>query len=519
MRALQLLIIVNSCLLVYATRLPAPYVADDHSIFYRLQQNGLFGFASQPPTSFFRPLISLHSYLDYWMGMSPLFSHAVNLLWHTGCALLLYALGYRLLVRWGWNRGRALFAAYLGASLFAVLPANVEAVAWFAARADLVATAGALGALLLLMRFQARGRRRDYLAALTCFSLGLLCKESLLTFPVIAWLWLRFLGVERAGRLVMPFFGVLLGYLMMRTVVVGGVGAYPEAWATLQRPWLLGVNMAAYLLQMGMPAALYGLGSDRWDTLLWGMWAVGAGFSIYAWRKASPTSSPQVNWRLLAGFAGIALVPVLIFKPSPLYFLNSRYSYLASAFVAVAVGALIARLGQRNRLMSVAWVVVFLAYYFGALRQADAWREAGMLARRSVLSLANAPTDQPLLILSLPDHFHGAYIWRTGFHEGVAILLPDRASQPMFVASRFTMRLRTDTSVQYANGVATLSNPYDIFLPPEGVRTPAGNQPIVLPDKLVIHWSLAQHYTLLRYEAGNLVPMSQQVQSSHARRD
>ncbi|GIV05616.1 MAG: hypothetical protein KatS3mg016_1191 [Fimbriimonadales bacterium] len=174
--------------MVYAIRLPAPYVADDHFIFYRLQQNGIFGFASQPPTSFFRPLISLHYSLDYWVGMSPLFSHGVNLLWHGGCAVLLYGLAYRLLMRWGWNRGRARVAAYLGASLFAVLPANVEAVAWFAARADMVATAGALGALWLLMRFQERGYWRDYLAALACFTVGLFCKESLLTFPVIVWL-------------------------------------------------------------------------------------------------------------------------------------------------------------------------------------------------------------------------------------------------------------------------------------------------------------------------------------------
>ncbi|GIV05617.1 MAG: hypothetical protein KatS3mg016_1192 [Fimbriimonadales bacterium] len=312
---------------------------------------------------------------------------------------------------------------------------------------------------------------------------------------------------------------MLLGYLVMRTVAVGGVGAYPEAWTTLQRPWQLGINMAAYLVQMGMPAALYGLGRDRWDTLLWSLWGVGVGLCFYAWRKAAPQHAPKVDWYLLAGFAVIALVPVLIFKPSPWYFLNSRYSYLASSFVTMAVGTLIARWGQRSRLMGVAWVMVSLAYYFGTVRQVDAWREAGMLACKSVLSLANTPADQPLLILSLPDHFHGAYIWRAGFHEGVAILLPERASQPMFIASRFTMRLRTDTSVQYANGVATLSSPYDIFLPPEGVRIPAGDEPIVLPDKLVIHRSLAQRYTLLRYEAGHFIPVSQEVQSSHARRD
>jgi hypothetical protein len=119
-----------------------------------------------------------------------------------------------------------------------------------------------------------------------------------------------------------------------------------------------------------------------------------------------------------------------------------------------------------------------------------------------VLSLRNAPTDKPLVILSLPDHFHGAYIWRAGFHEGVALLLPKRASQPMYALSRFTMRLRTDGRVQYAHGVATLSSPDDIFLSPEGVRTPIGDEPMVLPDKVVVPLSVLQQGVVLRYDGG-----------------
>jgi len=492
----------------YLICLSAPYVADDHFIFYRLRQGGVFGFASQPPTSFFRPLISLHYYLDYLLGMSPLFSHLVNLFWHTVCGLLLYALAYRLLRRWGWNERIAEHGAILGALLFVALPANVEAVAWFAARADMVATASALGALLLLMRFYEPARRADYLGALGCFAIGLFCKESLLTFPFIVWLWLRYLSVERAGWFAAPFFGVLMVYLAMRTAIVGGVGAYPEAWGTLQRPWLLVVNLFAYLFQMGMPAILYGLGRDLWDTLLWGVWLAGAGIAVYAWR-VSPSRQPfQVEWRILLGFVLLSLLPVLIFKPSPFYFLNSRYSYLASAFMAVGVGGFLAQLSQSRGWGRSAVAFLLAAYVVGTLRQADAWRTAGEIARNSVLSLRDAPAEQPLLILSVPDHFHGAYIWRAGFHEGVALLLPERANQPVYVASRFTMRLRADTRVEYANGVATLTNPIDIFLSPEGARTPPAEEPIVLPDKLVVHWSLLAQYRLIGFQEGRFVPLA-----------
>ena len=209
----SVLTIIVLSLTVYSLRLRGHFVADDHFIFYRLQQDGAFGFATYPPTSFFRPLISLHYYLDYLLwGMSPLASHAVNLVWHIVCGLSVWLLAQRMLARWGWHPTPARGAALVAALFFVTLPANVEAVAWFAARADMVATAGALGALLLLMRFQERGCWRAYAGALACFAAGLFCKESLLTFPLIAWLWLRHLGAAQAGRLTLPFWGVLVVY-------------------------------------------------------------------------------------------------------------------------------------------------------------------------------------------------------------------------------------------------------------------------------------------------------------------
>jgi len=241
---------------------------------------------------------------------------------------------------------------------------------------------------------------------------------------------------------------------------------------------------------------------------LWGVWLAGAGIAVYAWR-VSPSRQPfQVEWRILLGFVLLSLLPVLIFKPSPFYFLNSRYSYLASAFMAVGVGGFLAQLSQSRGWGRSAVAFLLAAYVVGTLRQADAWRTAGEIARNSVLSLRDAPAEQPLLILSVPDHFHGAYIWRAGFHEGVALLLPERANQPVYVASRFTMRLRADTRVEYANGVATLTNPIDIFLSPEGARTPPAEEPIVLPDKLVVHWSLLAQYRLIGFQEGRFVPLA-----------
>jgi hypothetical protein len=239
---------------------------------------------------------------------------------------------------------------------------------------------------------------------------------------------------------------------------------------------------------------------------LWGVWLLGVSLAGWHVQRTPRLRTRPVDCSLLAGLMLLALLPVLIFKPSPLYFLNSRYSYLASAFAAIGAGAWLWQRVRPHRGEArtpvVVGVLLLLAYSSGAFRQAWAWREAGAIARSSVLSLRNAPADKPLMILSLPDHFHGAYIWRAGFHEGVALLLPERASQPMYALSRFTMRLRTDGRVQYAHGVATLSSPDDIFLSPEGVRTPIGDEPMVLPDKVVVPLSVLQQGVVLRYDGG-----------------
>jgi hypothetical protein len=159
------------------------------------------------------------------------------------------------------------------------------------------------------------------------------------------------------------------------------------------------------------------------------------------------------------------------------------------------------------RIPEVAAVLSLLAFIGGGIRQAGVWRTASEIARSSVLSLRDAPADKPLIMLSLPDHYRGAYIWRVSLREGVAVLLPERANQPIYALSRFTMRLQADVRVQYANGVTTLSSSNDIFLPPEDLRPPLGDEPMVLPDKVVIPMSVLRHGAVLAYHEGRFRPV------------
>lgn len=386
-----------------------------------------------------------------------------------------------------------------------MLPAHAEAVAWLAARADLVATGAAI-ACLLLLRASVRCERRLYAwLALLCFAGGLFTKESLLTFPLIVWLWLSWLGVERAGWHTLPFWGVLGLFWWLRAQAVAGLGAYPAAWGTLHQPWQMGIHLMVYLLQLPMPTILFGLGRDGLDTLLWLSWVIGAILLSVGGRKAP---SPRSGRWLMPMFVLLSLLPVLLFKPSLWHFLNSRYSYLASVWLVVWVSGWLMESWERARWARWGTSLLLLTYAMGTLRQASDWATAGHIARSTLQSLRELPTDRPIVLISVPDHYRGAYIWRAGFEEAVRLMVPERAHLSLYALSRFTMRLSPDTAVLYSADEARLSRQEDLFLPPEGLPLPPqGNEWRVQPERVVIAPDWTRPYLLLRYEDGRFLPV------------
>ena len=519
--------------LLYAPHIPAPFVADDHFIFWHLREGGAFGFATHPPTGFYRPFISLHYYLDYSLwGMQPFWSHLIDVGWHLLCAGLIA----QFCLRWQLERGgaqkRAVRTALLAMAFFLLLPAHVEAVAWFAARADMVATAAAIACLLLLQAGVRSGWRVYEWLALFCFAGGLFAKESLLTFPLVVWLWLRWLGVSHAGWHTLPYWVTLGLFWWLRSQAVGGLGAYPSAWETLRQPWQIGGHLMVYLLQLPMPTILFGLGRDPLDTLLWLGWMSGVILVRRALREGSVEPPPSVSpvqredqlavpsipqgesrgkrreGLLLFSFALLSLLPVLLFKPSLWHFLNSRYSYLASAWLVVWVADILVQGWERGRMMRLGVVMLLLVYAIGTGRQVMAWAIAGSLVQSTLQSLKSLPPDRPIVLISVPDHYRGAYIWRAGLPEAISLLLPERARSPVYALSRFTMRLTPETAVIYAGGEAHLSRREDIFLPPEGFPMPPNNANRwhVQPHRVQMESNWAQGYWLLRYQGGQFVP-------------
>jgi tetratricopeptide (TPR) repeat protein len=124
------------------------------------------------------PLTWMSHQLDCQLfGLQPGSHHFVNLCWHITNTVALF-LVLRRMTGEDWRPA-------LVAALFGLHPLHVESVAWVSERKDVTSTFFALVTLGLYTLYAARPSVGRYLAILASFTLGLLCKPMLVTWPFV----------------------------------------------------------------------------------------------------------------------------------------------------------------------------------------------------------------------------------------------------------------------------------------------------------------------------------------------
>ncbi|GIV19407.1 MAG: hypothetical protein KatS3mg023_1158 [Armatimonadota bacterium] len=495
---------------VFLPVMGAPFVADDYLIFFHVAREGIWGIAITPGPQFLRPLTSAMYYIEYHLwGLSPLTSHIVSTLTHVICTLLTGVLTKKIATKSGLAPEITRRSALISSALFAVLPAHAEAVAWIASRADIMATIFCLLCLILLARDSpSHSTVLETVLFVSCFAVALLFKESAVVLPLLVVVWLT-LGYERDWKRVLPFAGVAAAYLLTRFLIVGKIGGYANWGSNLLSPWQLAMNGIVYLSHLLQPAPLFGVGRDLWDTLLY----LSTGLALLVLVRSRPSTPTASGFRrlvlLLCAWTVICMLPVLPLKPALGHLMNSRYVYLASTSMAALAGIWLAQRWDASR-VRFTFVALVALYALGTMRLSQAWYWAGRVAQTSLQSLAQVTSGQkPILLLSIPDHYRGAYIWRNSLHEAILLYVPQIKSS-VYVLSRFTMRLTPYVSVNYRDGIVTLSSQSDIFLPPEShhnLLTGVGEINIT-PQRISIGSPLTSRYRLLRYENGRFVDVT-----------
>jgi hypothetical protein len=176
-----------------------------------------------------RPLGLASIFLDYrlWHHWAAAY-HLTNIFLHLTAALGVFVLCQTLDMPSEAAAGSAL--------AFALLLINLEAVAWIAARFDLLATSLTVWTVVLYERFRKTGSWSPYAAGLVTFVLALFSKESACVLPFFLFCFELLL---RKDRWLKP----ALGFLFM------GAAAFAYRWATLG-------GVGGYLTEGDEPAVL-----------------------------------------------------------------------------------------------------------------------------------------------------------------------------------------------------------------------------------------------------------------------
>ncbi|MCB0769188.1 MAG: hypothetical protein KDC00_02140 [Flavobacteriales bacterium] len=403
-------VLVGLSLALYWPDLDLTAFSDDHSAVWNSGvrdipwRNGMF-----------RPIGDLTFRIGHLISGTSSTGHRVfNVCLHAVNAFALFMLLLRIL-----SRGdRPFFGAFLGATLFLVYPFHQESIIWLVGRESALGTFFVLIGLLAL----SSGRSARYRIITTSLALliGLLCYEGALVLPLLALV----LSTFNAGSKRTPFSSLLMGYgtavllYLLALRMNGGaiMGSYaaglffeglsdffsnaPKVWMRLFLP--PEPDPGAMLLKAGVILTMITL-----VALLF---------------RRSVQTDPVVGrttltllWLLIVA----GLFPMIV-GVSARTSESDRFLYLPSAFLCALVASLMARIPRTAfRLgLSVLVSMLFLGYLQLELGQ---WRTASAITARILEELPEPPARGTLFVTGLPDSYKGAYIFRNGFREAVAI--------------------------------------------------------------------------------------------------
>jgi tetratricopeptide (TPR) repeat protein len=303
----------------------------------------------------------------YWLewrlwGINPVGYHVINVLQHAASACLLWVVLRRL----------AIPGAELAALLFVVHPVNVESVAWIAQRKDTQSLLFFLLALLWYLvadsgndeettpitrkaPFKPRAARRSrsfYWLSVAAFTLAMLSKGSVATFPLmVLWVvwWRRGDVTLRDARRALPFCAI-------------------SAALTAVNIWFQTRHITQSLRDVSPVARLLGAGAVVWFYLSKALVPVKLMFVYPQWHIQSDrpqwwvplaavilTTAVLWRWRTLPGIRAVlfawglfcvALVPVMGLADA--YFMRyslvaDHYQHIALLVVAAGVAAALVR--------------------------------------------------------------------------------------------------------------------------------------------------------------------------------
>jgi tetratricopeptide (TPR) repeat protein len=340
------------------------------------------------------PLTTLSHMLDCQLwGSHAGGHHLTNIVLHTIAVVLLF-----LILR---QMTGALWRSAFVAAVFAVHPLRVESVAWISERKDVLSAVFFMLTLGFYLRYVRYPSVKRYLAVVGSFALGLMCKPTLVTVPLILllldyWPLGRFRASEvRGQRSVVR--NLVVEKIPLFALSAAGAGA--TLWAheksiiqieRLPFVWRVGngpVTCLTYIKQMIWPARLAvfyphpGHTLPVWEIVLAIVLLLLASAAAIALRRKRPYFLTGWFWYL------IMLLPVIGLIQVGSQGHADRYTYLSQIGLYILLAwaitdALASRVQRRIVGVTASAAIILLAWC--AHIQASYWRNGDSLWRHAI---------------------------------------------------------------------------------------------------------------------------------------
>jgi len=275
--ALQAGLIVFLGFWVFSPALHGEWLFDDFdAVVYNPaihRWTGLWRIWFAPSGQDYFPLKDTAQWLQWHLfGKNTFGYHLTNIALHLFSALLVWRLLARLGIRLAW----------LGGLLFAIHPVTVESVAWISEIKNTLSLPFLLMAMLAYLHYDRHNDRISYLRSVAAFIAAMLCKTSVVMFPVIILLhgWWRYGKIRSEDwKRSAVFFGISLVLGLVTTVYQHNLppGGEPiESLDPLSRLLCAGLIIAFYISKCFWPFNL-DIVYFRWNV------EAAAGWEIFAW--------------------------------------------------------------------------------------------------------------------------------------------------------------------------------------------------------------------------------------------
>jgi len=332
-------------------------------------------------SNYYRPVQYLTYFgLFHFFGAAPFGYHLFKLLLHLGVCLLFFRIGHRFLVGFG--------GALTSSLIFAVHPANTEAVSWISGITDVTCAFFFLLSFYFFLSDDERPAPRKIICLYLCFFVGMFSKETMATFipalVIYQCLRGRLPSQRQAIRIYLPLFLIFSTYLAIRISVIGSFTSKDQIrYDSLG--WFQGILNQIVLLSQYFRTALFPLhliAHHVFDPVLslsdlrfWlAVLILASVFACCAYigRHSDDRQRAILIFGMLLFI--VVLSPVLIFfKRVGENVFAERYLYLPTTGLVLSLVAPFARMRLKPQ-RGTAFLILLIPFSWGTIRRNAIWQ-------------------------------------------------------------------------------------------------------------------------------------------------